>query len=283
MALVTAEPATTAVIYLRVSTKEQAEMGGEAEGFSIPAQRDACLRRAEQMGAAVIDEFVDRGESARSANRPELQRLLRFVATTSVDYVIVHKVDRLARSRVDDVEINVAIQAAGARLVSVTENIDETPSGLLMHGIMSSIAEFYSRNLASEVIKGSVEKAKRGGTVGKAPTGYVNVRKIIDGREIRTVDVDPERGPLMSWAFDAYATGNWTLRTLHEELCERGLTSRGGPRTPSKPLSLSNLARLLRTPRLFRARLPTLDSATFRRPVAAVAPLLPLPGECHAR
>jgi site-specific DNA recombinase len=238
----------TALLYLRVSTKEQAEMGGELEGFSIPAQRDACRRKAGDLDADVLEEFTERGESARSAKRPELQRLLRYLAENRVDYVIVHKVDRLARNRVDDVEINLAIQAAGARLVSVTENIDETPSGVLLHGIMSTIAEFYSRNLAHEVIKGSTEKARRGGTVGKAPTGYLNVRRIEDGREIRTVEIDPERGPLIRWAFEVYATGEWTMRQLHAALVEKGLTSTGGPRTPSKPLSLSNLARLLRTP-----------------------------------
>lgn len=53
-------PQTTAVIYLRVSTKEQAERGG-AEGFSIPAQREACQRKAQALGAVVTEEFVDRG------------------------------------------------------------------------------------------------------------------------------------------------------------------------------------------------------------------------------
>ncbi len=240
-------PTMRAILYLRVSTKEQAEMGGDPEGYSIPAQREACQRKAASLGAVVVEEFVDRGESARSANRPELQRLLTYVREHSVDYIVVHKVDRLARSRADDVTINLALQAAGVSLVSVTENIDETPSGLLLHGIMSSIAEFYSRNLANEVIKGSVQKAKAGGTVGKAPTGYRNVRKMIEGREVRTVEIDPERGPLMRWAFEQYATGDWTMRSLHAALTEKGLTSTGGPRTPSKPLSLSNFARLLRT------------------------------------
>src|SRR5215217_3377570 len=95
-----AEP--TAVLYLRVSTKEQAQRGGEAEGFSIPAQRDACVRKAEGLGARVVEEFIDAGESARSADRPELQRLLAYVAAEAVEFVIVHKVDRLARNRYDD-------------------------------------------------------------------------------------------------------------------------------------------------------------------------------------
>ncbi len=237
-----------AVIYLRVSTKEQAEMGGEAEGYSIPAQREACIRKASSLGAIVSNEFVDRGESAKSADRPELQKLLDFVTTQPIRYVIVHKVDRLARNRADDVTINLALQKAGAQLVSVTENIDETPSGILLHGIMSSIAEFYSRNLANEVIKGSVQKAKSGGTPSRAPIGYLNVRSIEQGREVRGVEIDPVRGPIMAWAFDAYATGDWTLRDLLAEVTDKGLTSNPGPNTPSKPLGLSHFHHLLRHP-----------------------------------
>jgi site-specific DNA recombinase len=239
---------TAAVIYVRVSSKEQAEKGGEAEGFSIPAQREACRRKAATLQTAVIEEFVERGESAKTADRPELQRMLEFVAEHRVRYVIVHKVDRLARNRADDVAISLAIRQAGAELVSVSENIDETPSGLLLHGIMSSIAEFYSRNLATEVIKGSVQKAKNGGTPGRAPTGYLNVRRMVDGREVRTIEVDPVRGPLMTWAFDAYRTGEWTIRRLLTELTARGLTTTPGPRTPGKPLTVSHLHRLLRHP-----------------------------------
>ena len=238
----------TAVIYVRVSTKEQAERDGDPEGYSIPAQREACSRKATSLGAVVLDEFVDRGESARTKDRPELQRLLQFVRDNSVTYVIVHKIDRLARNRADDVAINLSLQQAGVQLVSVTENIDETPSGILLHGIMSSIAEFYSRNLANEVIKGSVQKAKGGGTPGRAPTGYVNVRHIDNGQERRTIEVDPERGPIIRWAFDAYARGGWTIRTLHTELLERGLTSRPGPTRPAKPLSRANVHVLLRNP-----------------------------------
>ena len=54
-------PQARAVIYLRVSTRDQAKRGGEAEGFSIPAQREACLRQAQSLGAAVVAEFVDAG------------------------------------------------------------------------------------------------------------------------------------------------------------------------------------------------------------------------------
>ena len=119
----------TAVIYLRVSTKEQAERDADPEGYSIPAQREACRRKAVQLGAAVIEEYVDCGESAKTADRPALRQLLARLQRGDVTHVIVHKVDRLARSRADDVTIGFALKAAGAQLVSVTENIDDTPSG----------------------------------------------------------------------------------------------------------------------------------------------------------
>ena len=70
----------------------------------------------------------------------------------------------------------------------------------------------------------------------------------MNGQEVRTVEIDPVRGPLMKWAFDAYADGGWTIRTLLEELTQRGLNSAPGPKTPAKPLGTSNLQRLLRHP-----------------------------------
>ena len=238
-----------AVSYLRVSTKEQAEKGGTDEGFSIPAQREANLRKAEQLGATIIEEFIDAGESARKADRPELMRMIQYVKTYKVTYCIVHKVDRLARNRADDVAIHMALQEAGVMLVSATENIDETPSGMLLHGIMSTIAEFYSRNLATEVVKGMSQKAANGGTIGKAPMGYLNILTRDElGREMRTVEVDPVRAPLVEWAFKAYASGNWTLSQLHEELEARGLVTVPSPRRPAKPPVLSAIHRMLTNP-----------------------------------
>ena len=239
-----------AVSYIRVSTREQAQRGGSEEGFSLPAQREANKRKAQSMGALVVKEFAYRGESARSANRPELQKMLAYLKENGgIDYVIVHKLDRLARNRADDVEINRAFEEAGVRLVSTSENIDQTPGGMLLHGIMSSIAEFYSRNLANEVIKGMGEKARNGGTLGKAPLGYVNVRgRDEHGREVRTVALDEERAPLVRLAFTKYATGNWTVRQLAEHLNNRGLTIPPTARKPTNSVSVRLLQTLLRNP-----------------------------------
>lgn len=238
-----------AVSYLRVSTKEQAEKGGTDEGYSIPAQREANRRKAGQLGATIIEEFVDAGESARKADRPELMRMIEYVTKHQINYCIVHKVDRLARNRADDVTIHLALRDAGVMLVSASENIDETPSGMLLHGIMSSIAEFYSRNLATETIKGLSQKAAQGGTINRAPLGYVNVGVRDDrGREVRTVQIDPERAELVTWAFKVFASGQWTTMQLHRELVRRGLTSPPSPRRPSMPIGKSTVHRILTNP-----------------------------------
>ena len=243
------ETTTLAVSYLRVSTKEQASKGGRDEGFSIPAQREANLRKARELNAIITEEFVVAGESARKADRPELMRMIEYVKTHHVAYCIVHKVDRLARNRADDVTIHLALKEAGVMLVSATENIDETPSGMLLHGIMSTIAEFYSRNLASEVSKGMNQKAQGGGTNGKAPMGYLNVTRRDElGREVRTVELDPDRAPLVKWAFEAYATGNHSTISLREELIDRGLTTVPTPKRPSKPPVLSTIHKMLTNP-----------------------------------
>ncbi|WP_413454946.1 recombinase family protein [Glutamicibacter sp. FR1] len=103
-----------AVSYLRVSNREQAEKGGTDEGFSIPAQREATKRKAEQLGAGIVEEFVDAGASAKSSDRPELMRMIQYVKAKKVAYCIVHKVDRLALNRADDVSIHLALQQCGS-------------------------------------------------------------------------------------------------------------------------------------------------------------------------
>lgn len=252
-----------AVLYLRVSTSRQASKGDAVEGYSIPQQREYGIRKATELSAEVVEEFVDRGASARSANRPELQRMLAWLKEhrggghggssgsgdgLGVDYVIVHKIDRLARDRADDVQIMASIKEAGAELVSVSEAVDETPGGKLMHGIMASLAEYYSANLSTEAKKGMAQKAKNGGTHGVAPVGYLNTVERTAGRDVKSVAIDEERAPHVIWAYETYASGEWSISGLTRELEFRGLRGRETACYSSKPLSESQVHRLLKNP-----------------------------------
>ncbi len=183
-----------AVIYLRVSTEEQARVGGTAEGYSIPYQRDACHRKADALGLAVVEEYVDAGHSAKSANRPQLQRMLRELRERGVGWVIVHKIDRLARNTRDDHKINDAITAAGARLLSVVDLIDDSPQGKFNYTIQAGLAQLYTDNLAIEVMKGLSKKAQAVGTPyrRRLATSTASLRR---RRRHPLVEVDPERSP----------------------------------------------------------------------------------------
>ena len=192
-----------------------------------------------------MEEFVDPGYSGRTLNRPDLQRMFKYIKTHQVTYCIVYKLDRLARDRLVDLEIQRNLIEAGVTLVSVTESIDETPSGTLVHGVMSAIAEFYSKNLAAEVTKGLTQKIATGGTPGRAPLGYLNVRKHTEevprrapGRATRmavAVRLDPAtRSGAFRCGGEQLGIDPETLRALHRATIDAGGRtsrdhSRGGP------------------------------------------------------
>ena len=126
--------------------------GEGEEGYSIPAQREAPARRIRDAGWDLVDEYAERGESARSAECPQLQAMLARIATErDVNAVVVHKIDRLSRNMEDHVAIRALLRRRGVALVSVTENVLETTPRRLVEGIHALMAEFYSANLAAEI------------------------------------------------------------------------------------------------------------------------------------
>ncbi len=246
-----AESVLTAAIYARVSSAGQMGRGDDedGDGYSIPAQVEACEREANSLGARlVVKPYIERAESARSDNRPVLQKMLKELPALGVKYLIVHKVDRLARNRLDDAQLYERLVGMGIKLVSASENIDETPAGRLMHGMLATFAEYYSNNLASEIMKGLRQKHENGGTPFKPPVGYKPKRTLIGNQDIRTVVVDEERARFVQEAFDLYATGDWTTRRLAAHLKRQGLRSRETPKKPSRPLRLTSIQDMLRNP-----------------------------------
>jgi site-specific DNA recombinase len=237
-----------AVIYLRVSTEEQARVGGGAEGYSIPFQRDACRRKAEELNLTVVEEYVELGRSATTVNRPEFQRMFAELGERQITHVIVHKLDRLSRSPKADYFVDSGLEATRAALVSVSEYIDDTPQGKLNLQIQRGMASYYSNNLATEVIKGLKSKLAAGGTPGRAPLGYLNKRRLEGSADIRWVEIDPERAGHIRWAFTEYAKGDISLSNLADALEDRGLRTRATPKVPSRPVSISSLHRLLANP-----------------------------------
>lgn len=135
-----------AVLYLRVSSKGQVNTDYDPEGISIPAQRESCLRKVEQLGLTVVTEYIEPGRSATEmTKRVAFQEMLRRVrADRDVDYIVVYKLSRFARNRTDDAVVMADLKMRGVTLISATESIDASPVGQLMHGLLAAFNEYRS-------------------------------------------------------------------------------------------------------------------------------------------
>lgn len=226
-------PIMNCLLYARVSTDKQAQ-----KELSIPAQITAMREHARRNGWKVVDHFVDRGESARTINRPELKRLITHCKEQQgVDLVLVHKIDRLARNLVDFATIKAILKQKGIRLVSVSEPFDDNSIGHLLENIIASISEWYSANLGDEIRKANSAKLSKGEWPHKPPVGYKSVK----GESNRIIHVPHEETSLLiRQAFELFSTGQYSLKMLSEEMASRGLTTRHG-----KMYSEENTKRIL--------------------------------------
>jgi len=115
------------LLYARVSTDKQAQ-----KDLSIPAQLGIMKEYAQKNNWTINGHYVDEGESARTANRPELKKLIQHCKTEKdVDVILIHKIDRLARNLVDYATIKAILKQNNVRLVSVSEPFDDNPVGHL--------------------------------------------------------------------------------------------------------------------------------------------------------
>jgi site-specific DNA recombinase len=146
------------VLYLRVSTKRQADKAN-----NLPEQQEQCHTFCKREGLETITEFVDPGESARSADRPEFQRMLAFCRSNNIGYLVVQKLDRFARNVAEQArEIGELWARYGIKVRSVYEKIDETPTGKLLANISGCYGQYFSDHLSEQQAIRSRSAVERG-------------------------------------------------------------------------------------------------------------------------
>lgn len=157
----------TAAIYARFSSDMQREE-------SIDAQIRACKYFAQKSEYDVIKIYSDKAQSGKyTNNREQFNQMLADARNGLFDTILVHKLNRFSRSGKDTLNLLDDLQDIGVEVVSVTERLDNTPEGRLMLYVISGMNEFYSANLANEVMKGLKENAyKCKHTGGTPPLGY---------------------------------------------------------------------------------------------------------------
>jgi len=227
----TAKSSLQAVMYARVSSREQ-----EQEGFSIPAQQKLLYEYASRHQFIVVQEYIDI-ETAKQTGRTHFQAMVTYLkAHPSVQYLLVEKTDRLYRNfrdfvLLEELDREIHLVKEGEILSKQSKSHSK-----FIHGIKVLMAKNYIDNLSEEVMKGMREKCEQGGYPGKAPVGYRH------NLEHHTVEVDSDKAPVIQDLYERYATGQDSLADLRHYCLSIGFTTRRSERR----ISLSHIERILK-------------------------------------
>jgi site-specific DNA recombinase len=215
-----------AVIYIRVSTKEQ------TENLSLSTQLKACEEYCERQGFEILARFREEGESAKTADRTELKELLHYCRTDKgrVQFVVVFNLTRFAREKYDHFALRALLKSLGISLRSVTEPIDDTSTGKLMEGVLAAFAQFDNDVRSDRTRAGMRAALELGRWTFLAPLGYMNAPRAIG----KSLILDPERAPLVRRAFQDFATGRFTKHEVRKAVIALGLKTRRGQPVPSQ-------------------------------------------------
>ena len=225
--------ATRMILYVRVSTEEQA-----SHGNGLEAQRVDLERAAEFARWRILEVVVDEGRSGKDLARPGLKRALELIAQGKADGLAVAKLDRLSRSVIDAGQLAEWFDRAGARLVALDLNIDtSTPSGLMVLHVLAAVAQWERETIAQRTRDGLAVLRSKG-----LPTG----RPAVADR------------PELAERIRSLRANRWTLQAIADELnAELVPTMRGG--SCWRPSSVQSAAGYRRArPRHKPAELPIL-------------------------
>jgi site-specific DNA recombinase len=254
-----------AVIYVRVSTKEQ------TENLSLPTQLRACEEYCRRQGYDVVERFHEEGESAKTTDRSQLQALLKYCRRHKgkVHFVVVYNLTRFAREKYDHFALHALLKSLGISLRSATEPIDDTSTGKLMEGVLAAFAQFDNDVRSDRTRAGMKAALELGRWTFPAPLGYLNAPKWSGSSLVH----DPERAPLVRQAFADLATGQYTKQDVIARATDAGLRSRKGLK-----LSPQSFGQMMRNP-IYAGKVespdygvstkgdfdPLVDEATFYR------------------
>jgi site-specific DNA recombinase len=217
-----------AAFYLRFSSDNQRDE-------SIDAQKRAAEHYCKSNGYKIVAEYEDRAKTATSDKRPGFLQMIEDSAKGLFDVIIIHKLDRFSRDKYDSAKYKRILKKNGVRLISVTENLDDSPESIILESLLEGMAEYYSKNLAREVMKGMKENAYQcKHTGGLPPIGYS-----VDPVTKKYIINDEERG-IVDTVFSMFLAG-YGYNQIIRELADKDYKSRYG-----KPISKGTLGTILR-------------------------------------
>lgn len=204
---------------VRVSSQEQAK----DERYSIPHQKAHIAEECHRKGLDLVHvlEFVQSGARVLRSTSREREIILNFISQNDIEVVIVHELDRLARSMLDTLLFVDELNKRKIVFMSVHDGFDtSTPQGQLQMQILAAFAEYFRAQLASKVLGGMTERAAQAKPMGRRPFGYRF------GKD--SYVIDEEEAAVVRWIFNAYVKENMGLRAIAEALNKQGLRTPAG-------------------------------------------------------
>jgi DNA invertase Pin-like site-specific DNA recombinase len=235
-------PAARVAVYARVSTVKQAEAD-----LSLPDQLSSARAYCERRGWMVAAEFIEAGASGTDEHRPEFQRLMEAATSRAkpFDIVLVHSLSRFARA-VMTLEVWAhRLHKAGVRLLSITQETSDDPSGVLMRQIIAAVDEHFSRENAKHTRRAMRENARQGYWNGApTPFGYQTQEGGRRGQRIKKVLVVDEAEAEVVRRIFAMHLGREAglpmgVKAIAATLNAQRVSFRG------RPFSISNVHRIL--------------------------------------
>lgn len=224
-----------AVIYIRVSTQEQ------VENLSLATQEERCRDLCQKKGWPVIHLFREEGQSAKTTRRDQFQLMLLFAKNVKngVGHVVVYDLSRFARNMLDQISTERELQKARVRLESVMEPTEDSADGRFLRNFHAAYNQYDNEKRAERTVVGMTQAAKIGRFPFKAPLGYINVSQ----RRGHNLISDPKSGPLVTKAFELFATGAYSKAEVLKNVNALGLTTQQG-----QPLAMQTFQRMLENP-----------------------------------
>ncbi len=211
----------------RVSSKEQ-----EDTGYSLDAQEKLLAEYADKNKFDVVKVYKISESASGKQARKKFNEILQFIKKSNINLILCEKIDRLTRNLKDAAIVSDWVQEDKGREVHfVKENFivnqNTKAHENFVWDMKVAMARFYANNLSEEVHKGQKEKIAQGWLPTKPPIGYKTIGE--KGHKIHVVD--SEVAPHLRKMFEMYATGNYSVVSLEDEMYKLGLRSRNGNRT----------------------------------------------------
>ena len=204
----------TAVIYARYSSDNQTEQ-------SIEGQLRVCQEYAKSHDILILDTYIDRAMTGTNDNRADFQRMMKDSARKEWNYILVYKLDRFSRNKYEMAIHKKTLKDNGAKVLSATEYIPDSPEGIIFESMLEGYAEYYSAELSQKIRRGMNESRQKGNYTG----GFILYGYKVENKKIV---IDEEKAEVIRFMYEQYAKGVY-VKNIIAELTKKGILHRGKP------------------------------------------------------